>query len=89
VLALDAEGARVLSFRERSIPFMPSFISFLNDVVSPDDLLDVQLRDRTQNKDDLINVQGQLDVLNQTLQKIESQPYKMTVSSAPATISGH
>ncbi|MEF4686331.1 type VI secretion protein IcmF/TssM N-terminal domain-containing protein [Escherichia coli] len=89
VLALDAEGARVLSFRERSIPFTPSFISFLNDVVSPDDLLDVQLRDRTQNKDELINVQGQLDVLNQTLQKIESQPYKMTVSSAPATISGH
>ena len=60
VLALDAEGARVLSFRERSIPFTPSFISFLNDVVSPDDLLDVQLRDRTQNKDELINVQGLL-----------------------------
>lgn len=89
VLALDAEGARVLSFRERSIPFSPSFISFLNDIVSPDDLLDVHLRARTQNKDELINVQGQLDALNQTLQKVESHPYKMTISSAPATISGH
>ena len=89
VLALDAEGARALSFRERSIPFSPSFTSFINDIVSPDDLLDVQLRDRTQNKDELINVYGQLDVLNQTLQKVESQPYNMTISSAPATISGH
>ncbi|MEE6852581.1 type VI secretion protein IcmF/TssM N-terminal domain-containing protein [Escherichia coli :H21] len=89
VLAFDAEGARVLSFRERSIPFSPSFISFLNEIVSPDDLLDVHLRARTQNMDELINVQGQLDVLNQTLQKVESHPYKMTISSAPATISGH
>ncbi|EFG4029115.1 type VI secretion protein [Escherichia coli] len=89
VLAFDAEGVRILPFRKRSIPFSPSFISFINDIVSPDDLLDVQLRERTQNKDELINVQGQLDVLNQTLQKVESQPYKMTISSAPATISDH
>ncbi|HCQ9156879.1 TPA: type VI secretion protein, partial [Escherichia coli] len=88
VLAIDPEGVRLLSFRGRSIPFSPSFISFINDIVSPDDLIDVQLRDRTQNKDDLINVQGQLDVLDQTLQEVESQPYKITISSAPATISG-
>ena len=88
VLAIDPEGVRLLSFRGRSIPFSPSFISFINDIVSPDDLIDVQLRERTQNKDDLINVQGQLDVLDQTLQEVESQPYKITISSAPATISG-
>ncbi|MED9475901.1 type VI secretion protein, partial [Escherichia ruysiae] len=88
VLAIDPEGVRLLSFRGRSIPFSPSFISFINDIVSPDDLIDVQLRDRTQNKDELINVQGQLDVLDQTLQEVESQPYKITISSAPATISG-
>lgn len=89
VLAPSPEGVRLLSFRERSIPFSPAFISFINDIVSPDDLIDVQLRERTQNKDALINVQGQLDILNQTLQKVESQPYKVTIGSAPATISGH
>ncbi|EIU5772759.1 type VI secretion protein [Salmonella enterica] len=88
-LALDPEGARLLSFKDRSISFSPSFLSFLNNIVSPDDLIDVQFRERTQNKDELINVQGQLDVLNQTLQKVESQPYKITISSAPATISGN
>ena len=86
VLALDPDGVRLLSFRERSIPFSPSFITFINDIVSPDDLLDVWLRERTQNKDELINVQGQLDLLNQTLQNAESQPYRVTIDSAPATI---
>ncbi|MFP1498169.1 hypothetical protein ACLB1Q_36275 [Escherichia coli] len=71
------------------ISFSPSFISFLNDIISPDDLIDVQFRNKTQNKDELINIKEQLDILNQTLQKVESQPYKVTISSAPATIAGN
>ncbi|MFP1451616.1 hypothetical protein ACLB1N_01825 [Escherichia coli] len=79
----------MLSFKDRSISFSPLFISFLNDIISPDDLIDVQFRNKTQNKDELINIKEQLDILNQTLQKVESQPYKVTISSAPATIAGN
>ncbi|HBN1390650.1 TPA: type VI secretion protein [Escherichia coli] len=89
ILALDHESIRLLSFKDRSISFSPSFISFLNDIISPDDLIDVQFRNKTQNKDELINIKEQLDILNQTLQKVESQPYKVTISSAPATIAGN
>lgn len=89
ILVREPEGVRLLTFKERSISFSPTFISFLNSIVSPDDLLDVQLRDSTQAKDELINIQRQLDALNQRLQKVESQPYRITISSAPATISGN
>ncbi|HCS5668394.1 TPA: hypothetical protein ORS88_004950, partial [Escherichia coli] len=75
-----------MSFKGRTISFSPSFISFVNNFVSFDDLIDVQLRKRTQNQDDLINTQVQLDELNKIQQKLESQPYKITISSAPATI---
>ncbi len=60
-----------------------------DQIISPDDLIDVQFRNKTQNKDELINIKEQLDILNQTLQKVESQPYKVTISSAPATIAGN
>ncbi|EGN7972565.1 TPA: type VI secretion protein [Escherichia coli] len=88
-LLIEPTGVRLLSFKGRTISFSPSFISFVNNFVSFDDLIDVQLRKRTQNQDDLINTQVQLDELNKIQQKLESQPYKITISSAPATISGN
>ncbi|HCP1785239.1 TPA: type VI secretion protein, partial [Escherichia coli] len=88
-LVIDPDGARLLSFKGRSISFSPSFIGFINSIISPDDLIDIQFRERTQNKDELINIQEQLDTFNNTLQKVESQPYKITITSAPATIPGN
>ncbi|EEW0635151.1 type VI secretion protein, partial [Escherichia coli] len=78
-----------MSFKGRTISFSPSFISFVSNFVSFDDLIDVQLRKRTQNQDNLINTQVQLDELDEILQKLESQPYKITIGSAPATIPGN
>ncbi|PSY62698.1 type VI secretion protein IcmF/TssM N-terminal domain-containing protein [Escherichia sp. 20412-1] len=88
LMTLDPEGVRLISFKGRTIPFEPSFVHLINKVVTPDDLLDVQLQERTHDKDQLKDLQGQLTILNERLQKLESQPYKVTVNSAPATISG-
>lgn len=88
-LVIEPTGVRLLSFKGRTISFSPSFISFVSNFVSFDDLIDVQLRKRTQNQDNLINTQVQLDELDEILQKLESQPYKITIGSAPATIPGN
>lgn len=88
LMTLDPEGVRFISFKGRTIPFEPSFVHLINKVVTPDDLLDVQLQARTYDKDQLKDLQGQLTILDERLQKLESQPYKVTVNSAPVTISG-
>lgn len=88
LMTLEPEGVQLISFKGRTIPFEPSFVHLINKVVTPDDLLDVQLQARTYDKDQLKDLQEQLTILNERLQKLESQPYKVTVNSAPVTISG-
>lgn len=86
-MVMDPEGVRLLSYKGHTISFVPDFIHFINEVVTPDDLLDVPLQQRTHDKDELADIQGQLAILNEKKQQLESQPYKVTVNTAPATIS--
>ncbi|EEY6190675.1 type VI secretion protein [Escherichia coli] len=89
LIELSSDDVKIPSFKGRTISFTPSFINFINKVVTPDDLLDVQLQERTHDKDELSDLRGELTILNEKLKVLESKPYNIIVKTAPATISGN
>lgn len=84
---LAENNVRPPSFRGRYFPVQESFIKLVNRVVAPDDLINTPLGGHIRDQDDLVSIQNKLTALYAELKNIETVPYTLTVSSAPATIS--
>ncbi len=86
IINATPSGFILSSFKDRSVEFKTSFMDFLDDIIFVDDLLDIQDRQITHDKDSISNIEVTLSHLDKTLDSLESKPLALTVSTAPVTI---
>ena len=81
----EAQAAR---FRGQALPLTPEFLSLVNHVLRPDDVLATPLSTESKNQDELARLDEQQKTLIAQKTALESQSVDVTLNSQPATVPG-
>ncbi|MEW7314504.1 type VI secretion protein IcmF/TssM N-terminal domain-containing protein [Buttiauxella gaviniae] len=86
LLVVNDQGPQPGKFRGQSLPLTDEFVSLTRHLLNPEDVLDVPLRQNTQNADQLAILNDRITQLTQQQKALETKPYRVTIVSRPATV---
>lgn len=88
VLAVGNAGAKAGTFEGQHVQLTRDFLSLMNQMLDPDDLLPMPERHKTRHEDELIVLKAQQKNLEDKQKQLESRPIELNLHSLPATIPG-
>lgn len=88
VLSVSKTSVKAGEFEGMQVALTQPFLSLMNTVLDPDDLLSMPERHKTREEDKLVILQEQQQNLEDKQKYLESSPKELSLHSLPATIPG-
>ncbi len=88
VLSVGKTGVKAGEFEGLHVALTQPFLSLMNEVLEPDDLLPMPERHKTREEDKLVMLQEQQKNLEDQQKQLESTPRELNLHSLPATVPG-
>lgn len=88
VLSVGKTGVKAGEFEGMQVALTQPFLSLMNAVLDPDDLLSMPERHKTREEDTLVILQEQQKNLEDKQKQLESSPEELSLNSLPATVPG-